>query len=585
MTPQERRAKSRYYYLAGSKEYALDNYDKAFDLYKRAYETDTSYLEAGMSYASLLAMIYNDSAYLADKIYPMMKRYVDYYPEDFQEGLRYARGIIEAPVANYMEGARVVERILKIYPSKTDYYGELASMYLQADSLDLARDALLRYERIEGRNELSLRYQAGICLAQNDTLGAKNMADEYVATKPLNYKAWVMRANIYGALQEMDSVKTSLLRAQALEPDNSDIKTEFVNYYLTVGDSIMADQKVKEILTAIDIDAQQKSDYLYQYIVYNYSPEEINTFSPRISSLYQALAGHEGDDISVLECGLSLTEYSDRYDLSDKISRSLIAINPTNTNYWNSCFLANFKRNDMVGNSAVLQQLYDEAQQALGEPPVSMLLLLYLSYDFDGNLQQAINIARGHIEELIPGYDITTPAEDLNIDENLSKEDITNISVWLQMYADKLTAANDTASSYKVYEQSLYLNPDNALTLNNYAYFMASNSDDSDLNKCLELSQRAISIEPNNGTYLDTYAYILFKQKAYDRAKLYQEMAIEKMESSESENSELYDHYGDILFMCHEYEKAVEAWQKALELDPNNELIQRKVSNKMYYQK
>jgi tetratricopeptide (TPR) repeat protein len=239
----------------------------------------------------------------------------------------------------------------------------------------------------------------------------------------------------------------------------------------------------------------------------------------------------------------------------------------------------------MVGNSAVLQQLYDEAQQALGEPPVSMLLLLYLSYDFDGNLQQAINIARGHIEELIPGYDITTPAEDLNIDENLSKEDITNISVWLQMYADKLTAANDTASSYKVYEQSLYLNPDNALTLNNYAYFMASNSDDSDLNKCLELSQRAISIEPNNGTYLDTYAYILFKQKAYDRAKLYQEMAIEKMESSESENSELYDHYGDILFMCHEYEKAVEAWQKALELDPNNELIQRKVSNKMYYQK
>ena len=51
------------------------------------------------------------------------------------------------------------------------------------------------------------------------------------------------------------------------------------------------------------------------------------------------------------------------------------------------------------------------------------------------------------------------------------------------------------------------------------------------------------------------------------------------------EDEHFLEHYGDILWFNDEKEAAVEQWSKALEMDPDNELLQRKVKDKTYYEK
>lgn len=108
-----------------------------------------------------------------------------------------------------------------------------------------------------------------------------------------------------------------------------------------------------------------------------------------------------------------------------------------------------------------------------------------------------------------------------------------------------------------------------------------------------------MAAEPENSTFLDTYAWVMFKKRDYQRAKELIDQALsiclrnEDGEESvtdenaeESENAisaEIYDHAGDIYFMSGNPAEAVEFWGKALELDPDNERIRRKHTNRAYF--
>ena len=70
--------------------------------------------------------------------------------------------------------------------------------------------------------------------------------------------------------------------------------------------------------------------------------------------------------------------------------------------------------------------------------------------------------------------------------------------------------------------------------------------------------------------------------KQYDRAQYYIE---EAFKYSDEPSAELYHHAGDIYFMTGDPDKAVEYWQQALDLEPDNEMLQRKVKHKTYFYK
>ena len=130
---------------------------------------------------------------------------------------------------------------------------------------------------------------------------------------------------------------------------------------------------------------------------------------------------------------------------------------------------------------------------------------------------------------------------------------------------------------YADYDSTLVYDPDNINVLNNYAYYLSVEG--RNLEKALIMSARTLEAEPLNATYLDTYAWILFKMKRYKESLQYMEKALRYLES---DNPEIYEHYGDVLYICGEKEKAVENWHKAKRMNSTSVTLDRKIREERY---
>ena len=131
------------------------------------------------------------------------------------------------------------------------------------------------------------------------------------------------------------------------------------------------------------------------------------------------------------------------------------------------------------------------------------------------------------------------------------------------------------AACYKAYDRSLKLSPDNPLVLNNYAYFLAE--ENTDLEKALAMSSRAVALTDNNPTYLDTHAWVLFRLGRPEEARRVMQQAI----ALDSRNSpELLLHYGDILDALGQRFMAETYWRKALERGGDAAAIARRLESK-----
>lgn len=123
----------------------------------------------------------------------------------------------------------------------------------------------------------------------------------------------------------------------------------------------------------------------------------------------------------------------------------------------------------------------------------------------------------------------------------------------------------------KAFEKVLKLESNNAMALNYLGYMYADKG--VKLKAAEKLVKKALDVSPDNGAYLDSYAWVMYKMGKYKEALKYQQKAIE----TGSEDPVLFDHMGDICQALDRHEEARTNWQKALELEPDNESIQAKL--------
>jgi tetratricopeptide (TPR) repeat protein len=113
--------------------------------------------------------------------------------------------------------------------------------------------------------------------------------------------------------------------------------------------------------------------------------------------------------------------------------------------------------------------------------------------------------------------------------------------------------------------------PDHALALNYLGYMYADKG--IKLDQALQMIEKAVSLDPQNGAFLDSYAWVLFRLGRNHEALVQMKEALKYDQS----DAVLYDHQGDIYSALTSHELARESWIKALEIDPNNEEIKAKL--------
>ena len=110
--------------------------------------------------------------------------------------------------------------------------------------------------------------------------------------------------------------------------------------------------------------------------------------------------------------------------------------------------------------------------------------------------------------------------------------------------------------------------------LNNYAYFLSLEK--RQLDKAERMSATTIKAEPENATYLDTYAWVLFQRGRYKEAAEYITKALSHTKE-DKENASVYEHAGDISSVNGRKADAMRYWRKAQALGGGSKTLARKI--------
>ena len=156
-------------------------------------------------------------------------------------------------------------------------------------------------------------------------------------------------------------------------------------------------------------------------------------------------------------------------------------------------------------------------------------------------------------------------------------KDNNSISELYGMIGDYYYKQGDNKNAFKSYNKGLKFNSKNARILNNYSYYLALSS--TKRAKALEMSSKAVELEPNNSTYIDTKGWVLFVMGRYEEARDVLRNAIAK---SGSTSAVINEHYGDALYLTGNKENAYIYWLKAKEIGGGSEVLDEKIRTKTY---
>jgi tetratricopeptide (TPR) repeat protein len=123
---------------------------------------------------------------------------------------------------------------------------------------------------------------------------------------------------------------------------------------------------------------------------------------------------------------------------------------------------------------------------------------------------------------------------------------------------DKQKRFIDAEASFR---QVLSRDPDNATALNYLGYMLAERGER--LDESVTYLKKALQIEPENGSFLDSLGWAYFKSDKLDLAEDNLRRAADQLKT----NSVIQEHYGEVLFKLGRYDEAIAAWTRALSGD------------------
>lgn len=564
------KAKSRYYYLEGVR-HAVEGRDaEAYENFKHAWRLDPSNRDAAYHYGLMRVQNHNDTLWTPteqEKTMALMRPYVDAYPGNYDEGIYYAYLARQFDFPE--EAIRIYERSDSLSPSRTGTLLYLADAYFSQGEDEKGMNALNRYERIEGKTPNLTLKKISYLINRRDTVGAIREASALVASDPREPAYLILKGNLFQLVGRKDSVESYFRRAEEIAPGYGAAKLSLADFYLQEGDSARYDEKIYEALLAEDFGLEEKTGLLSEYLarlLYDKSD------TSRGDYLFSVLEKQYPFEVEVTDLAARYNAAKGDYEKALEQIEHALDLNQNNERYWGQkmSYLISLDR----WNEAL--ETYDEAITHV-EPTTGLRTIYAAAAQIGKDYPKAIRMYGELINELAPGIDPTRELEASDVPRGLNLEGLEQLSALFTTIGDCYMNMEQNDMSFMEYENALKIDPENALALNNYAYFLEESG--GDLEKCAALSERSLRGDnADNPTYLDTYAWILYKQGKAAEALEYQKRAIDNSAGTSAESVELWEHYGDILLENGDRKGAVDAWEKALEMSEDKSELTKKIN-------
>ena len=520
---------SRYnaFFLEAICERAKGNSDAAFDLLRHCVEIDSTKSEA-YYYLSQ----YYGALKQKDKAIACIEKAAALEPSNstYQETL--ANAYIN--LHQYDKAAAVLESLYDKHRDRDDVLGVLIQLYEEQHEYESAIKTLTLLETVEGKSERLSYAKSNFYTQLGDKKAAiaemKHLADQYPNDQ--NYRGLYANALfVNGQKKKALEIYDDILR---IEPDNRNALMALLAYEKDEGDPDKADALTEKVLLSKNITSQDRILLMRQEIGQS---EQEGGDSTRVLYLFRKMLDQPqmDADIAIL-CATYMNLKQMPNDTISGVLEQVLKVAPDNAAARLQLVSYAWQANDM-------NRIISLCQDARQYNPDEMAFYYYqgIAYYREGQLDQALNAFHN-------GIGVITQQSDPDI-----------VSDFYAVMGDILHQKGNDKEAFAAYDSCLVWKDDNYGCLNNYAYYLSEKG--IQLDKAERMSYRVIKAEPKNATYLDTYAWILFKQGRYTEAKIY----IDQTLQCDSDTSAvLLEHAGDIYYFAGEKERAVDFWQQAL---------------------
>lgn len=535
--------KAEYLFLEANRLKNIDRMDAAYELYGRVLDIDSTNA-AALSEMGVLSMQLNDLG----KAYRLFEKATQVSPGNYWYNMMFAN--LAQNMDQSQKAIEIYTRLIPAHPEKPELNYMLAEVYVQSGEIEKAIDALDRLEDSMGMIEsLSLqKYKLYKTIEDNPKAFAE--IEKLVKAYPQDVRYQILLGDIYLEADRNAEALAAYEKAAALDPENGYLFVSKATYYDKTGDKESAEKLIKAALVNDKIDVDTKLKILANYL---------STLIQRKGDieqsygLFDVLMEQHPQEVELYKLYADFLISQKDFTRAKEQLEVAVDLAPTQPEYWMQLM-------GLAMNSENFEEMI-----MIGQRAISYLPELADLYFYSG-------IAYGQVKKYDEAIDVLEKGVKLVDEENTRL-----ISDFYAQLGDIYHMSGNSQMAYDTYDKSLKYNSKNGGVLNNYSYFLSQEK--RDLEKAERMIGDAIKQEPNNSTYLDTYAWVFFQQGNYTLARFYLQSALN---NGGEKSPEIVEHYGDILYKLGDTEEAVVQWKRSEELGNSSEVLKKKIETKKY---
>ena len=537
------RSVSDYYFQEALLARQQNRFDEAFELFRYVVELDSLNAQAWYE----VAVFYNNMKHPEWGVDAMEKAWKLDPQNDW-----YTFGLANMYLALKMVPKAVVlyEGLLKTRSSDENLHYQLATLYNQSGNFQGALGQFDAVENLIGKNEAVSLEKFKIYKELGKPQRAIHEIQSLCNDNPYDVDYILMLGDAWMDLGKLKDAFKQYQIAKTTDPGNPSVSLSLADYYKEIGDSSAAQVQLISALTNPNTDVNTKLE-IFTPILNN---AMVTADSVKIPSYFEILLDQHPNDYQIRELHVEYLMHLGRKDDAKAELRTVLDLNPNQLDTWKKLLQLCAEANNQ-------NEIRKICTDAINYFPAESIFWFYLGLSWYP--EQEGKAVEADYREAIKAFEKAI---------SVSKpDDNTFISRVYGLIGDAYLYLKDRPACYDYYEKALASHPGNILVLNNYAYYLSEDS--ADLAKAERMSRKTIDAEPKNATYLDTYAWIFFKEEKFSLAKIYIERAV----ANEPDiSSTILEHYGDILWFNTDTDAAMVQWKKAMELqNPSDELIEK----------
>ncbi|MCL2417535.1 MAG: tetratricopeptide repeat protein [Bacteroidales bacterium] len=539
--PQSVQMAIDYAFLVGMRQLIIEDYVSALNTFFEVLSIDNQHAPAHFQISRIRLMQgqFSEAEIHAERAWrlsPNNKFYLRHLAEIYRHNNRLTHAL-----SSY-------ERLITLDPRNEDLYLlEMANLNLMLRRpMETLRILNLLEERHGVSEELSMQ-KISIFQALGQEAGIRNELEKLIREFPNDPRFFVLLGDFNIQTGRPDEAFDNFQKALSLDPEDPYVRLALVEHYQLRGDTTSMLEQLVLALENPRLDIDVKVAIMIHLL-------QVSEGKENIYRMLDAILSAHPNEPKALALYADFLLRHDRYEEARDKYRKVVALDDTQWLVWEALLITNL----MVLDTTGLVQDGKAALERFPEQPLVYYIIgtgYHLKRDYVMAMQfleQAAALAESNPRLLAQVH-----------------SDLGNIYHFL----------GDHERSDRNFRKALELEPENYIALNNFSYFLALRREN--LEEAEQMSLFVVQRNPTNSTFLDTHAWVLFKQGRFDDARVIMELAIE---FGGYEHAIILEQYGDILWKTGDKERALEQWKKAqaMEYAGSSQFLDEKIQTRTW---